>query len=86
MITSMPAFTFITSLVLTLFSLAIIIVILLQEGHSQNVGAISGGADSFLSKNSARTIDRFLAKWTKFIAIAFFVLTIVCDVIVFVIK
>ena len=56
-----------------LLSIVIILVVLLQEGRRQGInGAISGGADTFLSKNKARTVDAFLAKWTKVIAIAFF--------------
>ena len=60
-----------------ILSIVIILVVLLQEGRRQGIsGAISGGADTFLSKNKARTVDAFLAKWTKVIAIAFFVLVI----------
>ncbi|MCL2486168.1 MAG: preprotein translocase subunit SecG [Oscillospiraceae bacterium] len=80
----MPVITFIISLVLLLFSVAIAVIVLLQEGHSQNLsGSIAGASESFLSKSSARTVDKFLAKWTKVICIAFFVLTIICDVIAF---
>ena len=63
--------------IVLLLSIVIILVVLLQEGRRQGInGAISGGADTFLSKNKARTVDAFLAKWTKVIAIAFFVLVI----------
>ncbi len=70
-------------IILLLFSIAIIIVVLLQEGHQQNLGTITGGADTFLSKNKARSIDAFLARWTKFIAIGFFALVIVINVIMY---
>ena len=63
--------------IVLLLSIVIIAVVLLQEGRRQGIsGAISGGADTFLSKNKARTVDAFLAKWTKVIAIAFFVLVL----------
>lgn len=63
--------------IVLLLSIVIILVVLLQEGRRQGIsGAISGGADTFLSKNKARTVDAFLAKWTKVIAIVFFVLVI----------
>ncbi len=70
-------------IVLLLFSVAITIVVLLQEGHQQNLGAITGGADTFLSKNKARSVDAFLARWTKFIAIGFFVMVIVINIIMY---
>lgn len=69
--------------VLLLFSVAIILVVLLQEGHQQSLGAITGGADTFLAKNKARSIDSFLSRWTKFIALGFFVLVIVINVIMY---
>ncbi len=63
-------------------SLIIIAIILLQQGHRAGVnGAISGGADTFLSKNKARTVNAKLARMTKYIAIAFFVLAIVANII-----
>lgn len=65
-----------------LLSIVIIAVVLLQQGRRAGItGAISGGADTFLSKNKARTVDASLARWTKYIAIAFFVLVIVANVI-----
>ena len=73
----MGAVEIIFGIVLLLFALAIIVVVLLQEGHQQSLGAITGGADTFLSKNKARSMDAFLARWTKFIAIGFFVLVLV---------
>ena len=40
---------------------------------------ISGATDSFLSKNKARTADAKLAKWTKWVALVFIVLTLVLN-------
>lgn len=63
-------------------SLIIIAVVLLQEGRKAGIsGVISGGAETFLSKNKARTFEAFLGKWTKVIAVLFFVLVIVANVI-----
>ena len=77
----MGVWAIITSALLLVFSVVIIIVVLLQEGQQAGLsGAVAGAADSFLGKNKARTIDAFLAKWTKFFAIGFFVLTLLCDI------
>lgn len=63
-------------------SLFIIAVVLLQQGHRAGInGAISGGADTFLSKNKARTADATLSRITKYIAVAFFVLALVANFI-----
>ena len=63
--------------IILVLSIVVIFVIILQEGHRSGInGAISGGADTFLSKNKARTVDAFLARWTKSLAVAFFILAI----------
>ena len=47
------------------------------------MGAVTGGADTFFSKNKARSIDAFLARWSKFIAVGFFVAVIVINIIMY---
>ncbi len=78
----MSVWEIIIGILMIIVSVIIIAVVLLQEGHRSGVnGAISGGADTFLSKHKARTFDAFLARWTKFIAIAFLVLAVVAAAI-----
>lgn len=79
----MTAIQVIFGIILILFSIAIIFIVILQQGNQQNVGAISGGADTFFSKNKARSIDAFLAKWTKLIAVGFFVVVIIVNAIMY---
>ena len=45
---------------LAIVSVAIIVVIILQEGNQQGIGAVTGVADSYFSKNKARSSDAFL--------------------------
>lgn len=69
-------------ILMILVSVVIIAVILLQQGHRSGVnGVISGAADTFLSKNKARTVNAKLAGITKYVTIAFFVLALVANVI-----
>lgn len=78
----MTAIEIILGILVILVSLVIIAVVLLQQGRRAGInGAISGGADTFLSKNKARTFDATVARLTKYIAILFFVLAIVANVI-----
>jgi preprotein translocase subunit SecG len=59
--------------VLILASIIITIVVLMQEGRSQNLsGAIAGGAETFLGKSKGRTIEAKLEKITKWLIVAFF--------------
>lgn len=82
----MTVFEIIFAIALLVFSLAIILVVLLQEGSQKNMGVVTGGADSFLSKNKARSVDAFLSRWTKVIAIGFFVLVIVANAVMYFVK
>ena len=66
-----------------LCGLAVIAVVMLQSGKSAGLsGAIAGGADTFLSKNKAKSVDAKVAKMTKWVAIVFMVLTLVMCFIV----
>ena len=61
-----------------LSGLFLIAVVLLQSGKSAGLsGAIAGGMDTFMAKNKAKSWDAKLAKWTKWVAILFIVLTLV---------
>jgi protein translocase, SecG subunit len=83
----MSVIHYIAGAVLLIFSILIIIIVLAQEGRQAGLsGVISGGADSFLSKNKARNIDTFLAKWTKIFAIVFFVLILGVNAIILFVK
>ena len=70
----MTIWEYIIGAIIIVFALIIIAVVLLQEGNQSNLGAISGAAENFMDKGRARTLDAFLAKWTKALAILFFVL------------
>ena len=55
-------------------------VIMLQSGKSAGIaGAIGGGMDTFLSKNKGKSGDAKLARWTKWVALVFIVLTLVLN-------
>ena len=67
--------------VLILFSIVMVFVVILQEGNSKGVGVVTGGADTFLSKNKARTVNSKLARWTKVLAIGFALLVVAINVV-----
>ncbi|MCI8538634.1 MAG: preprotein translocase subunit SecG [Oscillospiraceae bacterium] len=72
----------ILTIIQVLGSLFLIAVVLLQSGKSAGLsGAIAGGMDTFLSKNKAKGWDSKLARWTKYVAILFMVLTLVLNLL-----
>ena len=57
--------------------------ILVQSGKSAGLsGAIAGASDSFMSKGGSKTLDAKLAKATKWIGLAFVVLTLMAAILV----
>lgn len=62
--------------------LAVTIVVLMQSGKSAGLsGAIAGGAETFLSKGKAKSLDAKLAKATKWFALVFVLLTLALNLI-----
>lgn len=61
-----------------LASIALIVVVLLQSGKEAGLsGALSGSSDSYLSKNKKGGLDQLLATSTKWIAVAWILLTLI---------
>ena len=59
------------------------VLVLLQEGRSQGLGAIAGAAESYWGKNKGRSMEGNLEKWTKILMVVFFVLAIVLNPSIF---
>lgn len=65
-----------------LCGLFVIAIVLFQSGKSAGLsGAIGGMADSFLTKNKAKSMDAKLARATKWVGAAFIVLTLALNML-----
>ena len=63
-------------------SLALILIVLFQSGKEAGLsGALAGGSDTYLSKNKPATLDKKLASATKWVALAWIVITLVLSLI-----
>ena len=60
--------------------LALSIIVLMQEGKSAGLGAISGAAESYWGKNKGRSMEGKLVMITRVLAIAFIVLAVVLNI------
>ena len=59
-------------------SIALTAVVLLQSGKEAGLsGAIAGNSDSYMSKGKTAGLDKMLASATKWVALAWVVLTLV---------
>ena len=77
----MNALGIVLGILLAIVSIAIIVVIILQEGNQQGLGVVTGAADSYFSKNKARSIDAFLSRWTKVFAAVFVIFVIALNIL-----
>ena len=59
--------------------IALTVIVLMQEGKSAGLGAIAGAADTYWGQNKGRSMEGALVKSTKFLAIAFIVISIVLN-------
>ena len=74
----MTALHIVLTVLQLLSGLAVTVIVLMQSGKSAGLsGAISGGAETFLSKGKAKTWDEKLAKATPWFAGVFVLLTFV---------
>lgn len=73
----MAWYEIVLGIVLIVTSIALVAVVLFQEGRQAGLsGAIAGGAETFLGKNKSKTIEQKLVNITKVLASIFFVLSL----------
>ena len=73
----MAALLAIIQIFLIITAIILIVSVLLQQGNTQGLGAIGGGAETFLGKNKAKSYEGKLELATKVSAAVFVVLAIV---------
>lgn len=73
----------IVTVVFLIISIAMIVIVLMQEGKSQGLGSIAGSSssDTFWGKNKSRSVEGKLEKYTKIGAIVFMVLALVLNML-----
>ena len=59
--------------------IALTVVVLMQEGKSQGLGAIAGAAHTYWGKNKGRSMEGGLVKATTVMGVLFFVLAVVLN-------
>lgn len=76
----MGIFRIILTIIFIIVCIALTIIVLLQEGKSAGLGAISGAAETYWGKNKGRSMEGTLVKLTKYLVIAFIVLAAVLNI------
>lgn len=70
----------IVTIVFIIMCIALTGLVLMQEGKSAGLGAISGMAETYWGKNKGRSMEGALVKITKFLAVAFIVLAAILNI------
>ena len=73
----------ILTIVFVLICIALTVIVLLQEGKSQGLGAIGGMADSYWGKNKGRSMEGRLVTGTKILVVLFIVIAAVLNLGIF---
>jgi len=68
------------TVVFIIICIALTVIILLQEGKSAGLGAISGAADTYWGKNKGRSMEGMLVKVTRVLVILFLLISIVVNI------
>lgn len=76
----MAALRVVLTILLILVSLVFTVIVLMQEGKSAGLGAISGAAETYWGKNKGRSMEGALVKLTTVLGIAFMVLAVVLNI------
>lgn len=79
----MSVIRWILTIAIIAVSMVMTVVILMQEGRSQGLGAISGAAETYWGKNKGRSMEGLLVKITKILAVCFIVLAAILNLSVF---
>lgn len=72
----MNVFEIVGGIIMIILSIAIVALVTMQESpKGSGVSALTGG-DSYYNRNQGRTLDAMLSRFTKYLAVVFFVVTI----------
>ena len=79
----MAALRIVIQILFILICIVLTVIVLMQEGKSAGLGAISGAAETSWGKNQGRSMEGKLVKLTKYLAIGFMVISIILNLNVF---
>ena len=72
----MDIFKIVLMVMQVIAALGLTLIITLQSGKESGLGALAGNSDSYMGKNKGATLDKKLAAATKWIALAWVVITL----------
>ena len=77
----MAVLKIILTVIFIIISIALTVIILMQEGKSAGLGAIAGAADTYWGKNKGRSMEGGLVKATTIMGTLFFVISVALNML-----
>ena len=79
----MGAFRIVLTVIYIIICIALVILVLMQEGKSAGLGAVSGAAETYWGKNKGRSMEGKLVKISTGLAVGFMLLAIILNLSLF---
>ena len=76
----MAVLRIILTVLFIIISVVLAAIVLMQEGKSAGLGAISGAAESYWGKNKGRSMEGTLVKITRWLVVAFLVVAVILNI------
>ncbi len=79
----MGALRIVLTVIFILICIALVILVLMQEGKTAGLGAVSGAAETYWGKNKGRSMESKLVKFTTGLAVGFLLLAVILNLNIF---
>ncbi len=79
----MGALRIVLTVIFIIVCIALVILVLMQEGKTAGLGAVSGAAETYWGKNKGRSMESKLVKVTTGLAVGFMLLVVVLNLNLF---
>ena len=79
----MGALRIVLTIIYIIICIALVVLVLMQEGKSAGLGSISGAAETYWGKNKGRSMEGKLVKITTGLAVGFILIAVVLNLNIF---
>ncbi|MDE6847261.1 MAG: preprotein translocase subunit SecG [Lachnospiraceae bacterium] len=79
----MGALRIVLTIIFIIICIALVVLVLMQEGKTAGLGAVSGAAETYWGKNKGRSMESKMVKITTGLAVGFMLLAVILNLNVF---
>ena len=75
----MGALRIVLTIIFIIICIALVVLVLMQEGKTAGLGAVSGAAETYWGKNKGRSMESKMVKITTGLAVGFMLLAVILN-------